>query len=602
MSTTFKLTYDPTEAKRGFELLAQSIRAAQAAGATLPPELVSIANRMEQVEVATADAAVDTNRLETEIEQLTAAARLADDRLGSYAISTQQVGNAATVAAAKVQQQASAIERTGKVVGSTREGLEKLTGAATALGNESAEVTKGMGILAGVIAAVASPIGAVVAIAASLVSIFKSLREGATGLADDMNPVDSVLLKIVSTMGLISEEAARAGETLKNDLATERFAENMKRGEAAAIAFAKAVMDVGKAIDAGRQSREEDAIINAIGDPEAIGQEIDRLREKMEGLANSQALSAEELEAYRERINKLETRRIALLDEQAAKEKEAAAKQQEAINKRIEDNDRLHSERMKQIEDERKAELAAINEAAKAREAEFNQREQQREARAEGLLAKLMGGNQDGGQGGGAVSAPSAGGNSAVGGQQRNPYGEGQAFEASGGNSPYAAAIDPLATALTGGVGEIIGETMQSATDAMAAGFEDIKKDLIEGVRSQILQDARASGKDITREQANAQARGIVNQDIKDGSIDSEQVGQAFDDMLRRRAEKIAEEKELNAEQTSMFRTMTEKFIEQNAALRRDRADIEAMKRALEALVNPGRPQFRGGNARRMGG
>lgn len=604
MATTYKLTYDPSEAKRGFEILAQAIKQAQAAGVTLPPELAAIANRLESVESATVDTAADIGKLEQEVKDLARTAKLADERLGSYAVSTQQVGNAASTAAAKVGQQASAIERTGKVVGGTREGLEKLTGAASALGNESAEVTKGMGILAGVIAAVASPIGAAVAIGASLVSILKSVREGATGLADSTNSVDSFALGMARSFGLISDEAARAFETMQNDRATERFAENMKRGEAAAVDFLRAVKGVGEALDAGRQSREDDQWINQLGDPEAIAKEIDRLRSAMEQLAESNNLSEEEFANYRNLINKLEARRVAILDEQARKEEEARKKRWEGIEKDIAQEDDRHNQRMENIDSEKEAEddlNAARQKAA----------EDANKATVDRLVAEVNG-LKDVGQ----EQQRQADEQQRRQEQAKNPYGEGQAFEGGGGN-PYAAAMDPLGNALGSGFGEEIGG-MGSGGNA-GAGPSNRKR--INDLSNEIYNEAfRERGfendeayfdsmdydqRDRRRERSRIKrnSRQMAVTALEDGVVDEsdpELVVNAQEKVLNKQVEEAARRQKVDDKLVGLMQQAAQVLDRQGQQVQRNEQKIDNLVVMFSRLLGA-QAGFRGGNLRRSG-
>ncbi|MBY0589430.1 hypothetical protein K2X85_19820 [bacterium] len=602
MTTTYKLTYDPSDAKRGFELLAQAIKLAQQAGASLPPELQQIASRLDQVETGAADTAADLNKLDNELDDVSMSAKQADERLGSFAVSTQQVGTAATATAAKVNQQASAIEKTGKVVGSTREGLEKLTGAASALGNESAEVTKGMGVLAGVVAAVASPIGAAVTVVASLVSILKSLNDGATSLADPGNPIDAAVLGIGRAFGLLSEEAARAYETLKNDTATERFAENFKRGEEAAIAFGNAVLGVGKAIDAGRQSREDDSWVNIIGDPEAISTEIDRLRSSMEELAQSRNLSEAQFGQMKELINKLEARRNVLLDEQKRKEDEAYESRWVRAKGTIDQEDTRHQQRMDNLDEEKKAEeevadirqrgnddvtkaviarvleeMKGIKQVGQEQQKQFDEQQQRQE-------------------------------------QAKNPYGEGQAVEGSGSN-PYAAAVDPLATALGSGFGESVGGS--AATENGGGGgpsrrkqINDLSKQIYqEGFKElgfendqQYFDSQDYDARDRRRNRARIQkdSRKMAVDALDDGRIDDsdpELVTRAQERLLEKQTEEAARRLGADKKQIDLLQDIVKVIERQSADGARNEQTINTLSNLVTQILG-GRQNFRPGRPR----
>lgn len=624
MSTTYKLTYDPSDAKRGFELLAQAIRLAQQAGATLPPELQQIAQTLDQVEREETQTAKASDHLTKEMVDLAKSTDLAEDQLKSFSTTTDQAGRASAATAAKVDAKGRAIERVGKVVGGSREGLEKLTGAASALGSESAAVTKGMGVLAGVLSAVTSPLGAVVAIGASAISIFNSLQKGATGVADAMDPIDGFALDLSRSLGLITEEAARLSEIMKADTATEDFARRMKESEKAAIDLSNRVRDLRKTIEEGRADQQSALELQNATDPAELERKADALLAEAEALQQAGKISVEQVERYQKAIQQLEARRSQLLDEQRAKEKELAAEQRATAAERWQRMEEFHEQELRNAEEraEQERQLAKEQEqrdkdALKAKLDQLNELGKKREDQQQAANRP-----QDAG-----------GPTSQAGPTEQNPY---------------AAVMDPLNNILNqfesrmdqmpGGDGNAgdeavtpddaakqIVDKVSQATDKIAEalarqrGLENLKgiKGGLTGSDFNTEEEfinkdgdsraARARNRrtlDRQAKQERDQAARDVRSDLADGSADNEDVAGTIKKMVDEQIEGGKDSRGVTKELTDVLKLSADAYQDtkrENAALKQDLAGVKEVLRRVLGSGNQRQP-FPANNPRRMGG
>ena len=611
MSTTYKLTYDPTEAQAGFKLVAQAIKELESAGVKIPAELQAIASRMEQVQAAADAAEATTDDFSRELAEIAKFADQASDELGSFAVSTAQV-------AAAQQRAAASANAMGNAVGGSVPKVDRLKDAAGGL--DAVLTTLGFGTLGAVAggierlvmgykdltaataasegatkaagatsAAAAIPIGAIAAAVASIVAIvgsvivlWKDYSETIEQTADKNSMLDGTLLKVLHTLGLISDETLNTSEQLKAegealDAATKAMTENEKATVAAQIAKQKfnqeAAAGARQMLEESRAAAQQAETIANVTDPEEASQMIEGMIRDLEALAAAGKVDEATKARYYSSIQQMEQRRIELVKERDAKEREAAERDKQEL-----------AERSKAMEESfrREDELAEAN-YQKQKEREKSEQEAKEKAEADEKQRKLD-----------QLKDIVASGDEAVEQIERvKEAAEGPTEQATGPGeqNPYAAAMDPLANALAGGFGESIGGDTGSSGPARGTGRGEVIRNLAD--------QAIANDPSLSRSRATRNARQQFNADAADGSFDDEAVVEAQQKALDKQIENEGKRRGLADEQIGLLQEMARGFADSAREQDRQAAEIRKIKDLWKSIF--GRRDFGGGNFGRTG-
>ncbi len=431
MSAKFDIGYDPSDSVKGLKALENALKNAEKEGAKLPPELLKMVERAQQVATATEKAATKVDKFDAEIAQLYKDLDKADDQMGSFAVSTYDAAKAAEKATAsvnKMETQVGALTKVSKAVGSTREGMEKLAGAAAYLGDEaSGSVIKGMNTLSGVMLAVSGPAGALAAIVGSSIVLWNAWRKEIVAVADPLNDVDKIALDIAQSLGYVNDEAYKLAETLKKDTETVKnyaksFDDVGKRSEEAY----KSLDELGKIVEKTRESYKLKLEVEGIESVAEAEQKTQEILEGIEQIKNRQVTTVEErslklkqLEEQQKRaaeqLTAIEAKRIQLLEDARTKEKEAAVERQQRTDEAAKRSAEHQKETIKNIEEVSKAEEKS-DDAKLDREREIT-KERKEQVKAKEVDEKPT------------PPQPQA--------EAMNPYGEGQAPTAGQQTDPY---------------------------------------------------------------------------------------------------------------------------------------------------------------------
>ncbi|NDF13333.1 MAG: hypothetical protein EB060_11035 [Proteobacteria bacterium] len=686
MTTTYKLTYDPSQAQAAFKLVVQAIRELEAAGAKVPPGLAQIAKQMENVEDSAKGADDKVEGLAKDLAAIAKQADKAGDELSSFAVSTQSVGKSSTVvsqglgslgssaggttdrvsrlkdaaggldailttlglstlgnlagaierlvvgykdlaAASAVSEVASYAvteaktkETVSTVAASTADTTEAASKAAATVATEANTVatTENTGakelealatsaaaqaderqaaafaISSATLAKGAVVISSLVAIVSSLYVLYQDWAETIEQVADKNSLLDGTLLKVLNSLGLISEETLNTSETLKAeqealDAATRAMKEHDKATSAAQEAEAKLqktleekALAFTRSIEKTREEASAVKSLKEISDPEELKRQVDELSQELDKITRSGKLTQETFERYSSGIEKLEARRIEALEEQEAKQKELADKEKEAQAER--------SERLKKSLEEdkaaREAEVEAFRQAEEEKQQILAQQEQDAYDKKLELLKKELGGVE------------------AVGDERTKQYeeekarqaeAEGQQQQQAQPSNPYAAALDPLGNALASGFGEdISGGGLVASGSPSDAGGGPSRGDLI----AQLAEQKRLARPDISRKNAQKEARAQVSEDLADGSIDDPEVQRANEELVRKNVELQASIKGLTEEQTKLMTDLALGLVETKAQAAKAERDTAEARKLLASIFGGGGQNFRPGRPR----
>lgn len=444
MTATFGLSYDPKDAVQGLKALESALRSAEKQGAKVPPELLKLVERAQQAAKATEDAAVDVDKLQREVDQLTKSADLAEDQLGSFAVSTQSVGSSAEKAAASVKKMDGAVgplQRAGKAAGATREGLEKLASTASYVGDESTKsVVTGMNAVTGAMLAVTTPAGAVAATIASLVVLTREFSKELVNVADPANDIDRIALDLAKSLGFIDDAAYNLAATMRAEQKTvDAFAKGMEDASkrmSEAEAAARGLKDI---VEESREAYRLKISVDGIQDVAEAERRVAETLRGVEEIRNRPISTPEEREQWikdleratktaDQQIRAIEQRRIALLEQERQKREQADQEAKQRQEKFDADSKQRHANRMKEIDDEAKAKRQADEEEAARKEA--------LEEKNAGIIRERLDALRKEKDGVAAVQQQQQAGQAGAG--STNPYGEGQAPTAGQDSNPYA--------------------------------------------------------------------------------------------------------------------------------------------------------------------
>ena len=444
MTATFGLSYDPKDAVQGLNALESALRSAEKQGAKVPPELLKLVERAQQAAKATEDAAVDVDKLQREVDQLTKSADLAEDQLGSFAVSTQSVGSSAEKAAASVKKMDGAVgplQRAGKAAGATREGLEKLASTASYVGDESTKsVVTGMNAVTGAMLAVTTPAGAVAATIASLVVLTREFSKELVNVADPANDIDRIALDLAKSLGFIDDAAYNLAATMRAEQKTvDNFAKGMEDASkrmSEAEAAARGLKDI---VEESREAYRLKISVDGIQDVAEAERRVAETLRGVEEIRNRPISTPEEREQWikdleratktaDQQIRAIEQRRIALLEAERQKREQADQEAKQRQEKFDADAKQRHANRMKEIDDEAKAKRQADEEEVARKEA--------LEEKNAGIIRERLDALRKEKEGVAAVQQQQQAGQAGAG--STNPYGDGQAPTAGQDSNPYA--------------------------------------------------------------------------------------------------------------------------------------------------------------------
>lgn len=331
-------------------------------------------------------------------------------------------------------------------------------------------------------AKIATVIGALVAIVVSVYTVYQELQKTTYEVADANSLLDGTLLKVANSIGLINEEAVNLAEQNRKDdealgiltdkykglteaqieaaKASEAHANRVKAEAERLLALKQQTEDAKKAVDdfvaSLEASKADKAIQLKVEGIDSIEAAQSRLVEVEKGIRDLRNLepedsSVEALEARNKaildglrsgqvEIQALETRLQSLKAEEEAKKKEAEDAAKAAAKEAADRQAEAAKETLRQIEEEKAARLALIDEQqkkkAEAHAADLARIDEEKTAaiKAEAdkkaatdrrldAVLKLLEAQKGGGQGGGA----------AAGAPVSNPYGEGEAPTGQGG-------------------------------------------------------------------------------------------------------------------------------------------------------------------------
>ena len=612
---TITLKYDSSQSVKSFQVLAAAAVDLKDKIGDLPPELKATADRLKTTETAmvttadaanklsqaqanlataTSDSAESVHTLDDELEKIRERQQAAADAIQGISTSTdtssesfhgaaeaaEGFGTAVNIVrfaglatlADELQDVSMGLSQFAKNAKKTSSDSGGLSGQFSTLGPLAATLAKAL-------TALAVPLSAITAILYSANTLWNEYTEDIEQVADKSSALDGTLLKVAHSLGLISEETLNTSETLKQegetlDKLTEQYKANEKAAAEKAIAERKlndeAAKSIERQLEATRAAAAQAESMKNITSPEEADRQIRQLLADLQALANVGKADAETRKKYADSINGLEGRRIELVNEARSKEAAAAEekkkKQEEfhAKNKELREkadaeqkakDDKDHDDRMRRLEEYYKAKEAA---AKKDREDKLKE------------YADIIKNGDEAVDQIERVQEAAQGPQEAIRGADTNPY---------------AAALDPLATALGSGFGETIGEQTGGGT-----GKGGGRGDLIREVAKQI--------EGVDREEAQRMARGIVAEDMKDGSINNEQVVEAQQRVLDEQVRAAGKRAKADEEQISLAQEMARNMVQLAAADEQKQREIAAIREMLKGVFGGGMPTGRG--ARRI--
>lgn len=618
---TITLKYDSSQSVKSFQLLASAAVDLEKKIGDLPPELKSTADRLKATEAAMVDTSEATAKFEMEVQQLTDQLKQAESQLGSYAKASDATNAAFGKAASGARAFGSASgEGAGKVdrlkdaaggldailttlgfqtAGGVAGGIERMVMGFKDLSAASATTTAATTATAGSLTAtgtaatgasvallpVVTVLGSIAAILASAYVLWQDYNEVVEQTADKNSMLDGTLLKVAHSLGLISDETLNTSETLKKegealDKLTAQYHANEKaiaeRQVAEKKANDEAAKSIEKQLEATRAAAAQAESLRNITSPEEAERQIRQMLSDLQALADTGKADAETRKRYGESINQLEARRIELVNEARAKEAAAAEEKKRKAdefftrNKELREKDAAeqkakdekdHDERMKRLDEYYKAKDAAAKKDREDKLAEYTDIIKNGDEAVDQIER---------------IQEAAQGPQEAVRGADSNPY---------------AAALDPLATALGGGFGESIGG-MGGADGGDGGGMS--RGDLIREVAKQIEAERIGVGKD----EAQRMARGMVAEDLKDGSINNEQVVEAQQRVLDEQIRAAGKRAKADEEQIGLAQEMARNMVKLAAADEQKQREIAAIREMLKGVFGGQMPAGRG--ARRV--
>ncbi len=618
---TITLKYDSSQSVKSFQLLASAAVDLEQKIGDLPPELKAITEKLKATESAMVTTSEATYKLADAQEELTetteksaesvihlddglekirerqqaaadamrevsASTDTASQSFHGAAESAEGFGSAIDIVkyaglatlADELQDVAGGLERFAK-------NAKKTTADTGSLGSQFSTLGPLAAKLASTITALAIPVSTIAAILYSARTLWKEYSEDIEQVADKSSTLDGTLLGLAHSIGLIDEATLNTSETLKKegetlDRLTEQYKANEKAAADKAIAEQQlndeAAKTIERQLEATRAAAAQAESMKNITSPEEADRQIRQLLTDLQALANVGKADAETRQRYAASVNQLEARRIELVVEarakEAAAEEEKKAKQEEFFRRNKELRDKEEAEKKAQEDRDHQERMRRVEELAKAK---AEQARKDREDKLKEYSDIIKSGDE-------AVEQIER--------VQQAAEGPQEAVRGADSN-PYAAALDPLATALGSGFGETIGEQTGGGGTGRGGGG---RGDLIREVAKQIEADRIGVGKD----EAQRMARGIVTEDMRDGSINNEQVVEAQQRVLDEQIRAAGKRAKADEEQISLAQEMARNMVQLAAADEQKQREIAAIREILKGAFGGGMPVGRG--ARRI--